>query len=68
MRKHHGEIRQSQLITTFGPGAMVDLPDALRGRGRPRLLVPASEMPAIVEERLSLKVAAALDLVEARAA
>lgn len=25
-KKHHGEIRQSQLITTYGPGAMVDLP------------------------------------------
>lgn len=23
----HGQIRQSQVITTFGPGAMVDLPD-----------------------------------------
>jgi len=23
----HGEIRQSQLVTTFGPGSMVDLPD-----------------------------------------
>ena len=22
-----GQIRQSQIITTFGPGAMVDLPD-----------------------------------------
>ena len=25
--KPHGEIRQSQLVTTFGPGSMVDLPD-----------------------------------------
>jgi hypothetical protein len=23
----HGQIRQSQVVTTFGPGAMVDLPD-----------------------------------------
>ena len=22
-----GQIRQSQIVTTFGPGAMVDLPD-----------------------------------------
>ena len=22
-----GEVRQSQLITTYGPGAMVDMPD-----------------------------------------
>ena len=26
-RKPHGQIRQSQIVTTFGPGAMVDLPD-----------------------------------------
>ncbi len=26
-KKPHGEIRQSQLITTFGPGSMVDLPN-----------------------------------------
>ena len=24
-KKPHGEIRQSQLITTFGPGSMLDL-------------------------------------------
>ncbi len=23
----HGQVRQSQIVTTFGPGAMVDLPD-----------------------------------------
>jgi hypothetical protein len=26
-KKPHGQMRQSQLITTFGPGAMVDLPN-----------------------------------------
>ena len=26
-KKPHGEIRQSQLVTTFGPGSMVDLPN-----------------------------------------
>ena len=26
MSKGHGELRRSQLITTFGPGAMIDLP------------------------------------------
>ena len=25
-KRSHGQIRQSQLITTFGPGAMLDLP------------------------------------------
>lgn len=26
-QRPRGEIRQSQLITTFGPGAMLDLPE-----------------------------------------
>lgn len=26
-RRPHGQIRQSQLVTTFGPGAMLDLPN-----------------------------------------
>ena len=26
-KRAHGQMRQSQLITTFGPGAMVDLPN-----------------------------------------
>jgi hypothetical protein len=25
--KPHGQVRQSQIVTTFGPGAMLDLPD-----------------------------------------
>ena len=26
MARPHGQIRQSQMITTYGPGALVDLP------------------------------------------
>ena len=26
-KKPHGKVRQSQLVTTFGPGALFDLPD-----------------------------------------
>src|SRR5262249_52802015 len=26
-KKPHGQVRQSQLVTTFGPGALFDLPD-----------------------------------------
>ncbi|MCK5027819.1 MAG: hypothetical protein KAS07_05365, partial [Candidatus Pacebacteria bacterium] len=26
-KKAHGQIRQSQIITTFGPGALLDLPN-----------------------------------------
>ena len=27
MTQSHGQIRLSQLVTTFGPGAMMDLPN-----------------------------------------
>ena len=40
-KRPHGQIRQSQVITTFGPGAMLDLPESLGAGCRPRLLVPA---------------------------
>ena len=32
MSKNVGSIRRSQIISTFGPGAMVDLPVAQRAR------------------------------------
>ena len=58
--KPSGEIRQSQLVTTFGPGSMVDLPnhsvliaglDAWTAGGQP-----------ISEPRLSRKLAAVLEV------
>jgi hypothetical protein len=50
-----GEIRQSQIITTFGPGAMVDLPDH-------SVLIGGLEMwegadKPVFEERLTTKLA-----------
>jgi len=27
MTRGHGQIRRSQVVTTFGPGALLDLPD-----------------------------------------
>ena len=59
-KRHHGEIRRSQLVRTFGPGAMVDLPNHSVVVSGLEAWFPASEMPAIVEERLSLKVATVL--------
>ncbi len=59
-----GQIRQSQIITTFGPGAMVDLPkyavvigglEHWKGRG-----------PEIFEERLVDKIKQALELSAVR--
>ena len=49
----NGQIRQSQIVTTFGPGAMVDLPDhaVIVGRtsGTPKL---ASSFALIVSSAL----------------
>ncbi|HPA50386.1 MAG TPA: DUF1998 domain-containing protein [Thermoanaerobaculia bacterium] len=59
-KRHHGEIRRSQLVRTFGPGAMVDLPNHSVVVSGLDSWFPASEMPTIVEERLSLKVASVL--------
>jgi hypothetical protein len=56
----HGQIRQSQIVTTFGPGAMVDLPDHAaiigglehwRSMGRP-----------IHEERLEAKIQSLINI------
>lgn len=62
--KTRGEIRQSQLISTFGPGSMVDLPNhaALIG-GLEHWSPPDQE---IHEERLAAKIARVLDLPRVR--
>ncbi len=62
MKKHHGEIRRSQLLRTYGPGSMVDLPHHSVVISGLDSWFPAAAMPTIVEERLSAKVAAALGL------
>ena len=59
-RKHHGEIRQSQLITTYGPGAMVDLPKQSVVIGGLELWVGADTV--IHEQRLADKVAKLLNV------
>jgi hypothetical protein len=57
-RPPDGEIRQSQIITTFGPGVMVDLPDDSIMVGG--LAFWKGERRLISEERLAVKVADAL--------
>lgn len=57
--KAHGEIRQSQLVGTFGPGAMLDLP-------RQSVLVGGLEEwlgqgPEIIETRLVAKIKSVLN-------
>ncbi len=50
--KPDGEIRQSQLITTFGAGAMVDLTErSVLIRGLDHWRYPHGKKPPIIEER-----------------
>src|SRR6266700_2987973 len=56
----HGQIRQSQLLTTFGPGAMLDLPNH-------SVLVAGLEYwskggEEVIEARLTEKLKRLLDL------
>jgi hypothetical protein len=53
VKKPHGEVRQSQLITTFGPGALLDLPKHSVIVGGLDFWSPGEE---IVEPRLTQKV------------
>lgn len=59
--KPHGQIRQSQIVTTFGPGAMVDLPDHAVIIGGLEHWTGWRDHP-VHEERLAAKVKALLDL------
>src|SRR5437867_9955583 len=58
-RKPHGQIRQSQIVTTFGPGALVDLPDHAVIVGGLDYWSGYKQRP-IEEERLAAKVTALL--------
>lgn len=58
--KPHGEIRQSQVVMTFGPGAMLDLPNH-------SVLVAGLDFwskggDEIIEPRLTDKLARLLDV------
>lgn len=50
-----GQIRQSQIVTTFGPGAMVDLPDYAVIIGGLDNWTGYRDTP-VIEERLAAKV------------
>ncbi|MCA9211934.1 MAG: hypothetical protein KDB27_02620 [Planctomycetales bacterium] len=63
-RRPHGQIRRSQIITTFGPGSMMDLPDhsvLIGGLDNWRGMKTAEE---IVELRLLAKLRTLLELPE----
>lgn len=63
MTRPHGTIRQSQILTTFGPGAMVDLPHySVIVGGLDDWTFPANERRTISEARLVAKLEAFLGL------
>jgi len=60
VKRPHGQMRQSQLITTFGPGAMMDLPNFSVLIGGLDTWLPAGE--EIVESRLTEKLCRLLEV------
>ena len=56
--KAHGQVRRSQVITTFGPGALIDLPDDSAIVGGLDTWGAVHDLQEIREPRLSAKLAA----------
>ena len=54
-RKGHGQIRQSQVITTYGPGALIDLPRHSANIGGLDTWPNPGSLDEIVEPRLARK-------------
>lgn len=54
-RKAHGQVRRSQVITTYGPGALIDLPRHSAIVGGLDTWPKTSDLDEIVEPRLTLK-------------
>jgi hypothetical protein len=54
-RKAHGQIRRSQVITTYGPGALIDLPRHSAIVGGLNTWPKTSELDEIIEPRLTRK-------------
>jgi len=57
-RKAHGQIRRSQVITTYGPGALIDLPAHSAVVGGLETWPKPSDLEEIVEPRLARKLEA----------
>ncbi len=51
--KAHGQIRQSQVITTYGPGALIDLPDHAAIVGGLETWPSTANLTEVVDERLT---------------
>lgn len=54
-KKAHGQIRQGQLITTYGPGALIDLPRDSAIIGGLETWPPKKDLDQIIEPRLTDK-------------
>lgn len=54
-RKAHGQIRQGQVITTYGPGALIDLPRHSAIVGGLETWPRPSDLAEIIEPRLARK-------------
>jgi len=57
-RKKHGQVRQSQVITTYGPGALIDLPKHSAIVGGLDTWPKVGDLEEILEPRLSRKLQA----------
>jgi hypothetical protein len=55
MKKAHGELRRGQVITTYGPGALIDLPKYSAIVGGLDTWPKVSELDEIVDARLGRK-------------
>ena len=55
--KAHGQLRRSQVITTFGPGALIDLPDDSAIVGGLDTWGPEENLQEVKEPRLAAKLA-----------
>lgn len=54
-KRGHGQIRRGQLITTYGPGALIDLPKHSAIVGGLETWPPISKLEQILEPRLTRK-------------
>ena len=64
--KGHGQLRRSQVITTFGPGALIDLPNDSAIVGGLDTWGSESNLQSIDEPRLSAKLHAMTDVPDPR--
>ncbi len=65
-RKAHGQLRRSQVILTYGPGALIDLPKDSAILGGLRTWGPTSELEPVVEPRLERKLQMMTDVDDPR--